>query len=92
MNFETKEYLKSRQRAGLKKSQAKIEPALLTIVQVCQLLNISRPEYYRLNSTGKIAPLPVPLCGKVLYNRTEIERWIEAGCVHRKVWQDMKNS
>jgi predicted DNA-binding transcriptional regulator AlpA len=68
----------------------KIQPALLSIVQVCQILNISRPEYYRLNSTGKFAPLPVPLCSKILYNRIEIERWIQAGCPHRKIWQDMK--
>ncbi len=70
---------------------AKIEPALLTIEQVCQLLNISRAEFYRLDATGKFAPLPVGLCAKRLYVRTEIEDWIRSGLPHRKIWQTIKN-
>lgn len=70
----------------------KIEPALLTIPQVCSLLNISRAEFYRLNQSGKFAPLQVGLCRKVLYNREEIENWIEAGCPHRKIWQTTKGA
>ena len=70
----------------------KIEPALLTISQVCQLLNVSRPEYYRLRSSGKFAPLPINLCRKVLYRRGEIENWIRAGCPHRRQWQAQKTT
>ena len=65
----------------------KIAPALLTIEQVCQLLNISRAEFYRLDQTGKFAPLSTGLCRKRLYVRAEIENWIAAGLPHRKVWQ-----
>jgi excisionase family DNA binding protein len=72
------------------KESEKIAPALLTIPQVCQLLNISRAEFYRLNQSGKFAPLQVSLCRKVLYNRAEIDRWIQAGCPHRKIWQTIK--
>lgn len=68
----------------------RIEPALLTIPQVCQLLNISRAEFYRLNQSGKFAPLQVGLCRKVLYLKTEIESWIQAGCQHRRQWQILK--
>ncbi|MBN2457321.1 MAG: helix-turn-helix domain-containing protein [Sedimentisphaerales bacterium] len=68
----------------------KIEPALLTIPQICVLLNISRAEFYRLDSSGKFAPLQTGLCRKRLYLRSEIEGWIRAGCPHRKVWQSMK--
>lgn len=70
--------------------QFKIEPALFTIPQVCQLLNISRAEFYRINATGKFGPLKVGLCSKVLYNREEVEVWIRAGCPHRRQWQTQK--
>lgn len=66
---------------------AKIEPALLTIPQVCSLLNISRAEFYRLDMTGKFAPLPVGLCRKRLYLRSEVEDWLSEKCPHRRVWQ-----
>lgn len=75
-----------------KGKEGRIEPALLTIPQVCQLLNISRAEFYRLNQSGKFAPLQVGLCRKVLYLKTEIESWIQAGCPHRKIWQTIKGS
>jgi len=67
-----------------------IEPALLTIPQVCQLINVGRAELYRLRASGVFAPLPVGLCRKVLYRRSEIEDWVKAGCPHRKVWLQRK--
>lgn len=63
-----------------------LQPALLTISNVCTLMNISKAEFYRLNSSGKFAPLPVGLCRKVLYLRAEVEAWIAAKCPHRKLW------
>jgi len=69
-----------------------IQPELLTIVDVCKLLNISRAEFYKLNASGKFAPLPVGLCRKVLYQRTEILNYIAAKCPHRKQWQIMKGN
>ena len=68
-------------------SPEKIIPALLTIEQTCQLLNISRAEFYRLDQSGKFAPLSTGLCRKRLYIRVEIENWVRAGCPHRKIWQ-----
>jgi predicted DNA-binding transcriptional regulator AlpA len=68
----------------------KIPPALLNILQVSQLLNISRAEFYRLDESGKFAPLSTGLCRKRLYVREEIESWIRAGLPHRKIWQTMK--
>ena len=73
-------------------SPERIQPALLTISQVCQLLNISRAEFYRLDQTGKFAPLSIGLCRKRLYVRAEIENWIVAGLPHRKVWSTMKGT
>jgi excisionase family DNA binding protein len=68
----------------------KIAPALLTIEQVCQLLNISRAGFYRLDHNGKFGPLSTGLCRKRLYIRVEIENWIRAGLPHRKIWQERK--
>lgn len=70
----------------------KIEPALLTIPQVCQLLNISRAEFYRLNQSGKFAPLQVGLCRKVLYSKIEVMEWLSQKCPHRKIWQAIKEN
>jgi len=70
----------------------RIQPALLTISQICQLLNISRAEFYRLDQTGKFAPLSTGLCHKRLYIRSEIERWVQEGCPHRKHWQTIKEN
>jgi excisionase family DNA binding protein len=71
-------------------SPEKIAPALLTIEQTCQLLNISRAEFYRLDQSGKFAPLSTGLCRKRLYIRAEVENWIKAGLPHRKQWQSVK--
>lgn len=69
-----------------------IQPALLTIPQVCAYLNIARATFYKINATGAFGLLPIKLgtCRKVLYRKDEIENWIRAGCPHRKQWQIQK--
>lgn len=71
-----------------------ITPALLTIPQVCRLLNIARPTFYKLSASGAFGLLPVKLgaCRKVLYQRAEIEAWLQADCPPRKRWQEMRKS
>jgi predicted DNA-binding transcriptional regulator AlpA len=69
-----------------------IQPELLTISDILRLTNLSRTAFYRLNASGKFAPLPVNLCRKVLYQRAEIESWIAAKCPHRKQWLIMKGN
>ncbi len=68
----------------------KIEPALLTIPQVCEYLNIARATFYKINATGAFGLLPIKLgnCRKVLYLRSELEDWLKAKCPHRKQWQE----
>ena len=70
----------------------KIQPALLTIPQVCDYLNIARPTSYKINSSGAFGLLPIKLgtCRKVLYSRAELDDYVRAGCPHRKVWQIQK--
>ena len=69
-----------------------IQPALLTIPQVCSYLNIARPTFYKINATGAFGLLPIRLgtCRKVLYSRAELDGYVRAGCPHRKQWQSMK--
>ena len=70
----------------------KITPALLTIPQVCEYLNIARPTFYKLKETGAFGLLPVKLgtLRKVLYSRIELDAYVRAGCPHRKQWQTTK--
>jgi predicted DNA-binding transcriptional regulator AlpA len=72
----------------------KIEPALLTIPQVCAYLNIARATFYKINATGAFGLLPIKLgtCRKILYSRVELMDWLNANprCPHRKQWQVMK--
>jgi len=72
----------------------KIEPALLTIPQVCEYLNIKRATFYRLNATGAFGLLPIKLgiCRKVLYSRVELDSYVRAGCPHRRQWQAQKTT
>ena len=63
-----------------------IQPALWTISEICRYLNIARPTFYNLKSSGKFAPLSVGLCRKVLCSRSEVEAWIRVDCPHRKIW------
>ena len=74
----------------------KIQPALLTIPQVCAYLNIARPTFYKIN-TGAFGLLPVKIlgCRKVLYSRTELEAYLKESTaqgkfIPRKVWQIQK--
>lgn len=64
----------------------KIAPALLTIPQVCQYLNIARATFYKVNATGAFGLLPVKLgtCRKVLYSRAELDAYVKSGCPHRR--------
>ena len=68
----------------------KIEPALLTILQVCEYLNIKRATFYKINATGAFGLLPIKLgtCRKVLYSKAELDAYVRAGCPHRKQWQN----
>jgi len=71
-----------------------IQPALLTISQVCAYLNIKRATFYKINATGAFGLLPVKLgtCRKVFYSRAELDDFVKAGCPHRKKWQSMKTT
>jgi predicted DNA-binding transcriptional regulator AlpA len=74
----------------------RIEPALLTIPQVCEFLNLSRAGFYKLSASA-FGPLPVKMfgCRKVLYSRLELEAYVRESTtqgrfIPRQQWQSMK--
>jgi len=58
-----------------KEKGPEILPLLLTVTQVCALLNISRSTLFRLEKSGGI-PGRVTLGGQVRYHRQVIEEWL----------------
>ena len=71
----------------------KIEPALLTIPQICEYLNIKRATFYKIKENGVFGLLPVRLgtCRKVLYSKIELDAYLKASTaigkfINRQVW------
>jgi excisionase family DNA binding protein len=58
---------------------------LLSVADVCEVLDVSRTTLYRLKSSGKL-PRCIKLGRSVKYRRDEIEAWIAAGCPPRSKW------
>jgi predicted DNA-binding transcriptional regulator AlpA len=67
-----------------------ITPALLTVEQTCQFLNVGKTLFYSLQSSEKFGPLPIRLGRKVLYRRDELEAYISADMPPRRIWQQLR--
>jgi excisionase family DNA binding protein len=52
-----------------------VAPLLLTVAEVCALLNVSRMTVHRLEKSGTL-PGKVKLGGQIRYHREIIEKWI----------------
>ena len=75
----------------------RIEPALLTIPQVCEHLNIKRATFYKIKDTGVFGLLPIKLgtSRKVLYSKIELDAYLKASTaigkfINRQVWQNQR--
>jgi len=66
-----------------------VSPLLLPPEDAAKLLGISRSQFYRLHSAGKI-PLPIRSLGRPLWSRKELESWVDTGCPGREQWLEMK--
>jgi predicted DNA-binding transcriptional regulator AlpA len=67
-----------------------IVPLLLRASDCAGILGISLRQVWSMHQTGALGPLPVKLGARTLWQRAEIERWVEAGCPHRERWIDIK--
>ena len=67
-----------------------MNPLLISAENSAQLLGIGRTLFYSMHSSGRLGPLPVNLGRRTLWNRKELESWVEADCPPRCRWQEMK--
>lgn len=73
-------------------SKTNIESGQLacTAKDAAELLGISRAQFWKLNSSGKV-PLPVRLGAKApRWRVAELRSWLEAGCPDRASWQRIR--
>ena len=75
------------------KNIAATEPLTLTLTatQAAKLLGISRSQYYRMHTAGKV-PEPVKLGGAVRWRRLELIEWLDAGAPSRDRWSSMRKA
>lgn len=62
-------------------------PLLLSAKQAASICGISRSMFYSMLSSGEIGVMPIRLRNRVLFNRKELECWIDAGCEPREVYR-----
>jgi excisionase family DNA binding protein len=67
-----------------------LEPRLISDVLAARLTGISRSTWQRLFVSGK-TPASLKLGRKRLWNKAEIERWIEAKCPDRRTWEAIQS-
>lgn len=67
-----------------------MDSLLISAENSAQLLGIGRTLFYSMHSSGRLGPLPVKLGRRALWNRKELEDWVEAGCPPRSRWEDYK--
>ena len=62
---------------------------LLRAVDVGRILNLSKRQIFRLNSSGKI-PAPLRIGGAVRWAESTIAEWLAAGAPDRRTWEALK--
>jgi len=62
---------------------------LLRAVDVGRILNLSKRQIFRLNSSGKI-PAPIRIGGAVRWAESTIAEWLAAGAPDRKTFEAMQ--
>ena len=64
-----------------------VEPLLLDARAAAALCGVGRTLWLTMHQDGRI-PMPLRLGRRTLWRRSELERWIEAGCPPRLRWQE----
>lgn len=97
MEEKTREYLRSRQRAGLKNSQVKTEQdhsgenisreaLLLDASGAAKLLGLTKQYFYELQSSGRLVPMPIKFGNRSRWSRFELRAWVKNDCPPRERW------
>jgi predicted DNA-binding transcriptional regulator AlpA len=66
------------------------EPEALAAADAARLLGISRSQFFKMHSAGKV-PMPVYLtlrCPR--WRRAELLNWLDAGCPDRLTWTKLR--
>ena len=63
------------------------EQLLISATEAADILGIGRSLFYELQQSGRLGPMAVRLGKRCLWNRSELARWVEAGCPGRERWQ-----
>jgi predicted DNA-binding transcriptional regulator AlpA len=66
-----------------------VEPLLIPGTVACALVGVSRATWWRLFAAAK-TPGSITLGRKRLWNKAELESWIEAKCPDRRTWEAMR--
>lgn len=66
------------------------QDSLMGVNDLAAALRVHRVTVYRLLADGKIGPKRVRLGRRVLWVRSEVERWIAAHCPPLEKWEQME--
>jgi len=64
---------------------------LLSAADCARMCHISKRQWFRLNSSGKI-PAPVRIGGSVRWRQSDIEHWLDLCCPDRQTFETVKGS
>jgi len=76
-------------RETIHPTSAPADRIALAAADVARLLGISERHLWTLHSSGRL-PRPVKLGRSVRWNRSELQRWLDAGCPSRDRWEQDK--
>jgi predicted DNA-binding transcriptional regulator AlpA len=69
-----------------------LEPLLVEMRTVAQLLSISVATGWRWDSSGQLGPRGYKRGGKKLWQLSELREWVAAGMPHRREWEAMQTA
>jgi predicted DNA-binding transcriptional regulator AlpA len=72
-------------------TETDIEVILVCTDEAARLLGMSRRSFERIDSNGKLGPMPVKILkGRLSWSVEELRAWVRAGSPARAQWQIVK--
>jgi len=69
-------------------SKSTMDALLLSADDASKLIGVGRSHFYSMHSSGRLGPIPVKLGKRSLWDRRELELWVQAKCPPREDWQN----